>query len=252
MHYYFSNVETRCLCRKKIDILAPVPRRHLIDNTASASWLAGQQEIEETTESYGLQSHSNSHFRGNSLPPESSISPISPSSTLHSVHHQHSPTRARSPSFFREPGGGLSVPITDPAGGTKFFGQQELGVSSGFASNPAPQGGQRHRRTTGSQSFSALNQNRQRSKDSHEGSLEPSTELLHGRHMRHRHGQETGEHDGMGKAWIRWMHKRGIKSWIVPLLVLVSTLLKFCIGLGSYSGMCRSFTSPAGSQSRVY
>ncbi|KAF9450577.1 glycosyltransferase family 57 protein [Macrolepiota fuliginosa MF-IS2] len=32
------------------------------------------------------------------------------------------------------------------------------------------------------------------------------------------------------------MHKRGIRGWIIPVLVLVSTLVKFCVGLGGYSG----------------
>lgn len=40
----------------------------------------------------------------------------------------------------------------------------------------------------------------------------------------------------MGKRWIRWMHKRGVGEWVVPGAVVVSTLVKFAIGLGSYSG----------------
>ncbi|KDQ25750.1 glycosyltransferase family 57 protein [Pleurotus ostreatus PC15] len=32
------------------------------------------------------------------------------------------------------------------------------------------------------------------------------------------------------------MHKRNMKEWVAPALVAVSTLLKWCIGLGSYSG----------------
>ncbi|KXN88065.1 putative dolichyl pyrophosphate Man9GlcNAc2 alpha-1,3-glucosyltransferase [Leucoagaricus sp. SymC.cos] len=68
-----------------------------------------------------------------------------------------------------------------------------------------------------------------------------SSSLSHPKHnqrIHHRHGLEVGgsEHDGTGKAWIRWMHKRGIKAWVIPLLLLMSTLFKFCIGLGSYSG----------------
>ena len=40
----------------------------------------------------------------------------------------------------------------------------------------------------------------------------------------------------MGKLWIRWMRKRGIKEWVIPGIIAVSTLVKFAIGLGSYSG----------------
>ncbi|KAF5360802.1 hypothetical protein D9756_004908 [Leucocoprinus leucothites] len=237
--------------QKKIDILAPVPRRHLIDNSASSFWLTGQEETEKEAEPSEYQPfpQPTSYSRGNSLPPESPlISPISPSSTLHSVHHQHSPARARSPSFFREPNSvNFSVPTTAPAGTTRFFGQQELGVSSSLASNPSAQGGPTpHRRIT-SQSFSTLHQNQQHQSKEREGGLglpsgARSSSLTHPRqHLRvnvhPRHGQEAVRvDDGMGKVWIRWMHKRGIKAWTLPLLVLLSTLLKFCIGLGPYSG----------------
>jgi alpha-1,3-glucosyltransferase len=46
------------------------------------------------------------------------------------------------------------------------------------------------------------------------------------------------EADGaaMGRRWIRWMHKRGIKEWVIPGVIAASTLVKFAIGLGSYSG----------------
>ncbi|KAJ7644149.1 glycosyltransferase family 57 protein [Roridomyces roridus] len=40
----------------------------------------------------------------------------------------------------------------------------------------------------------------------------------------------------MGRRWLRWMHKRGVKDWVVPSLVLASTCVKFSVGLGSYSG----------------
>ncbi|KAF8627459.1 hypothetical protein AX17_006272 [Amanita inopinata Kibby_2008] len=42
---------------------------------------------------------------------------------------------------------------------------------------------------------------------------------------------------GMARRWVRWMHKRGIKNWVLPGALLASTLVKYCIGLGSYSGM---------------
>ena len=44
------------------------------------------------------------------------------------------------------------------------------------------------------------------------------------------------EETAMGRRWIRWMHKRAIKQWVVPGIVAASTLIKFAIGLGSYSG----------------
>lgn len=44
---------------------------------------------------------------------------------------------------------------------------------------------------------------------------------------------------GMGRRWVRWMHKRGIRHWVVPGAILAATLVKAAIGLGSYSGMLR-------------
>ena len=70
----------------------------------------------------------------------------------------------------------------------------------------------------------------------------PSAHTGHYSRRHHRHGPDAvSAEDSMGKAWIRWMHKRGIKAWIMPLLMLISTLLKFCIGLGTYSGMSFAF-----------
>jgi alpha-1,3-glucosyltransferase len=44
------------------------------------------------------------------------------------------------------------------------------------------------------------------------------------------------EGTAMGRRWIRWMHKRGIEEWVIPGVIAASTLVKFAIGLGSYSG----------------
>jgi alpha-1,3-glucosyltransferase len=44
---------------------------------------------------------------------------------------------------------------------------------------------------------------------------------------------------GMGKRWIRWMHKQGMKQWVIPWVILASGCTKWCIGLGSYSGRFR-------------
>lgn len=51
-------------------------------------------------------------------------------------------------------------------------------------------------------------------------------------------GDKVHEAEGtaMGRRWIRWMHKRGIQKWVVPGIITASTLVKFAIGLGSYSG----------------
>jgi len=41
---------------------------------------------------------------------------------------------------------------------------------------------------------------------------------------------------GMGRRWIRWMHRQGTKRWVAPCAVLASVLVKWAAGLGSYSG----------------
>ena len=47
---------------------------------------------------------------------------------------------------------------------------------------------------------------------------------------------QDAEGTAMGRRWIRWMHKGGINAWVVPGVIAISTLVKFAIGLGSYSG----------------
>jgi len=41
---------------------------------------------------------------------------------------------------------------------------------------------------------------------------------------------------GFGRRWLRWMHKNGVRHWVVPCTLLASALVRWCIGLGSYSG----------------
>lgn len=48
--------------------------------------------------------------------------------------------------------------------------------------------------------------------------------------------QPVVEEHGAGKRWIRWMHKHGLKNWVVPGVVVASIWVRWCIGLGSYSG----------------
>ena len=49
------------------------------------------------------------------------------------------------------------------------------------------------------------------------------------------HGPEV-EETAMGRRWIRWLHKKAMKQWVVPGIIAASTLVKLAIGLGSYSG----------------
>jgi len=41
---------------------------------------------------------------------------------------------------------------------------------------------------------------------------------------------------GAGRRLVRWMHRNNMKSWVIPSAIAASTLVKWCIGFGTYSG----------------
>ena len=45
------------------------------------------------------------------------------------------------------------------------------------------------------------------------------------------------EEHSMGKRWVRWMHKNGMKQLVVPAAIAGSLWVRWAIGLASYSGM---------------
>ena len=56
-----------------------------------------------------------------------------------------------------------------------------------------------------------------------------------------RHANEHREREGeFARRWIRWMHKEGVKRWILPCVLLTTTWIKWALGLGSYSGRTSS------------
>lgn len=44
--------------------------------------------------------------------------------------------------------------------------------------------------------------------------------------------------EGAARRWVRWMHDRGLRASVVPGAVAAAALVKWCVGLGSYSGAC--------------
>ncbi|KAJ3555109.1 hypothetical protein NM688_g2762 [Phlebia brevispora] len=48
--------------------------------------------------------------------------------------------------------------------------------------------------------------------------------------------ENKNEETSPARRWARWIHKQGLKQLAIPLILLVSTLVRWCIGLGSYSG----------------
>jgi alpha-1,3-glucosyltransferase len=62
------------------------------------------------------------------------------------------------------------------------------------------------------------------------------TRFVADRHVKEHPGWEGG----FARRWIRWMHKDGIKRWILPCVLLSTTWVKWATGLGSYSGKSSS------------
>ncbi|KAF8073702.1 glycosyltransferase family 57 protein [Lyophyllum atratum] len=101
-----------------------------------------------------------------------------------------------------------------------------LSPVSSRAGSPASTTSYRPRTHSHHASFSALHQHDNTSVTSLRSS---STRLT-------RPHERAEVETSMGRRWIRWMHKRGARHWVVPAAVLAAVLVKACIGLGSYSG----------------
>jgi alpha-1,3-glucosyltransferase len=64
-----------------------------------------------------------------------------------------------------------------------------------------------------------------------------STSALHkSALLRSRPQTTSSSQQALGTQYIRFMHKWNLKSLVIPLSVAFATLLKLCIGMGSYSG----------------
>ncbi|KAK2465327.1 hypothetical protein APHAL10511_002681 [Amanita phalloides] len=158
-----SNVDTP-------EILAPVPRRHLLDTCANQPWMRPSSP----SPSAALQGY-----------------PGTPSPSLTAHRHSASSTRSRHLSFsaLREQKGRIAT---------------STGVQWAPGTAPSP-----------SLPASPCQPRKVSSKVEAAGSSEHA----------------------MGRRWIRWMHKRGIREWVLPGALLASALVKWCVGLGLYSGM---------------
>ncbi|KAH9947579.1 glycosyltransferase family 57 protein [Amylocystis lapponica] len=67
----------------------------------------------------------------------------------------------------------------------------------------------------------------------HDASRRSSLSMAHTRRSHQTKKQDEG---GIGKTWVRWMHRHGLSEWVVPCAILASAWVKWAIGLGSYSG----------------
>ena len=92
----------------------------------------------------------------------------------------------------------------------------------------SPLHGHRFHSTTAS--FSSLHN---RHEDFSPGAV-PRLSNTRPKHLERRHGDA-----GFGRRWIHWMHNNGLKPLVIPGAILASILVKFCIGIGSYSGRVR-------------
>jgi hypothetical protein len=241
--------------RKSLNILAPVPRRHLIDGPASSQWLTSPETsisspFEDFFNRQRAETGTHAHTHGHTLQPQPqrhhSLSPVSskkpfprssqspasptymnPTSSLlrnrsQSYHHLRNKSSFSNSSF---PGQGA----TSSAG---------INLSTGMDTSVP-------RRRVSTQSFSSLYEGGRHGQErrKRKGSVDLSSSSLSSTarmNLQRSSGKGVArekEEEFMGRAWIRWMHKRGLKSYIVSVLVLASVLVKFGIGLGSYSGM---------------
>lgn len=67
------------------------------------------------------------------------------------------------------------------------------------------------------------------------GRIGVSSALMH--YATDRRAKEHGGWEGgFARRWVRWMHKEGIKHWILPCVLLTATWVKWAVSLGSYSG----------------
>ncbi|PPQ91702.1 hypothetical protein CVT25_012915 [Psilocybe cyanescens] len=161
-------------------ILAPTPRRHLLESSASQHWL-NTPPLSPLTSSRALSPQSASTATAFSFPfPQSSSSSSAHvSSTASNALHTNTHSVRRRISSHRR----------------SFSMLFERDQGQGVPGSPGERvvGGSAHK------------------------------------------GHEPDER-AMGRRWIRWMHKRGLKAWVVPGILVVSLLVKLAVGLGSYSG----------------
>ncbi|KAH9480442.1 Dolichyl pyrophosphate Man9GlcNAc2 alpha-1,3-glucosyltransferase [Psilocybe cubensis] len=161
-------------------ILAPTPRRHLLESSASQHWL-NTPPLSPLTSARALS-------------PQSTTStafpfPFPPSASSSAHNTNNSSVRRR---------------ISASTHRRSFSALFEHDIKAGGASGPVSPGGRAVGSTTSTHT--------------------------------HTHKGHEPDERAMGRRWIRWMHKRGLKAWVVPAVLATSLLVKLAIGLGSYSG----------------
>jgi alpha-1,3-glucosyltransferase len=201
-------------------ILAPTPRRHLIDNSASQHWL---------------------HSSYLSPPSSRPISPLSQASQQHDDWN----------------GSGSDIAHSSEKISTSSKNQPT--TSPSFRQSVVPNT-VRRRMISNSVSLQSRNiheffepkQDQMQRKNNETAHLSDSTDTAQGtsyRCVEKRRNPGQGEglmqmgtpepmEPAMGRRWLRWMHKTGLKQWVLPGIMGASTLVKLLIGLGPYSGSC--------------
>ncbi|TFK64631.1 hypothetical protein BDN72DRAFT_846397 [Pluteus cervinus] len=154
-------------------IHAPIPRRHLLNSSASHHWL-------HTPPLSPTSSRGTSPVSTTSAVQSSPRRPVHKSFSSLLEHEQQFPRRRRS--------------SVGPGGGVVGFNEPSTPTGTSFR---------------------------------HDGGV-----LVSEKTAQEKNGVDTA----MGRKWVRWMHKKGIKEWTVPSAIAFATLVKLCISLGSYSG----------------
>lgn len=193
-------------------ILAPTPQRHLIDNSVSQHWLHNSylslpssrpiSPLSQTSQQYDDWNGSELNYS----PEKISTSPKSQHSTTSTSFRQSTvPNTVRRRI--------ISGPVSLQSRNTHGYVEPEV-QKQGKTKVTAPLSDSTD--THGGASYRYVQKQRN---PSQVGFPEPA-ELA------------------MGRRWLRWMHKSGLKQWIVPGILGASTLVKLLTGLGPYSGSC--------------
>lgn len=55
-------------------------------------------------------------------------------------------------------------------------------------------------------------------------------------HRKPKGGKVAGLNGSLARRWVRWMHRSRLGYWVLPCQILFAVLIKWSVGLGSYSG----------------
>jgi len=191
-------------------IFAPIPRRHLIENSASQHWL-------HNTSHSPLSSRSSSPLW--QTPRQQHPSGSNSHEVPGSVHPHHTGTVPHSPTS------SVSFHGTSPS---NILRRRRLSSSVSKQNRLTKQEGIPGRDSQKLGTYPAS----PNSRDNGEYEYGSPRVAAGGSKI-----YAELEEPAMGRRWIRWMHRRGLKHCVIPGILGASIIVKLMIGLGPYSGL---------------